>query len=155
MAIPKNYHCIGARLKAVGELQIIVHGPDGAVKEQRFLKNLVVSGGLGFLANAIIAASASPMTAMAVGTGTAAPALANTALQTETFRAAFTSSGVAGPVTTMTLVIPPASATGAITEAGLFNQLTLGGLMLSRVVFAAVNKAAADTLTITWTVTLS
>jgi hypothetical protein len=41
---------------------------------------------------------------------------------------------------------------GAIQEAGVFNALT-AGTMLSRTVFAAVNKTASDTLTITWRVT--
>ena len=45
-------------------------------------------------------------------------------------------------------------ATGAITEAGIFNAST-SGTMLCRTVFSAVNKAADDTLTVTWTITLS
>ena len=45
-------------------------------------------------------------------------------------------------------------ATGAVTEAGLFNAVT-GGDMLCRTVFAVVNKAADDTMTVTWTITVS
>ena len=45
-------------------------------------------------------------------------------------------------------------ATGAITEAGIFNAAT-SGTMLCRTVFSTVNKAADDTLTVTWTITLS
>ena len=44
--------------------------------------------------------------------------------------------------------------TGAITEAGLFNAVT-GGTMLCRTVFSVVNKGASDSMTITWTVTVS
>jgi hypothetical protein len=44
--------------------------------------------------------------------------------------------------------------TGAVTEAGLFNAAT-GGDMLCRTVFSVVNKAADDTMAITWTITLS
>jgi hypothetical protein len=48
----------------------------------------------------------------------------------------------------------PGEATGAVTEAGIFNAST-SGTMLCRTVFPVVNKQAGDTLQITWTVTLS
>jgi hypothetical protein len=41
-----------------------------------------------------------------------------------------------------------------VTEAGVFNAAT-GGDMLCRTVFDVVNKAADDTMAITWTVTLA
>ena len=44
--------------------------------------------------------------------------------------------------------------TGAITEAGIFNDPTTG-TMLARTVFATVNKGAADVMTISWDVTIS
>jgi hypothetical protein len=45
-------------------------------------------------------------------------------------------------------------ATGAVTEAGIFNALTAGD-MLCRTVFAVVNKGADDTMAVTWTITLA
>jgi hypothetical protein len=45
-------------------------------------------------------------------------------------------------------------ATGAVTEAGIFNASS-SGTMLCRVVFSAINKAADDTMSVTWTITLS
>jgi hypothetical protein len=44
-------------------------------------------------------------------------------------------------------------ATGAVTEAGLFNASS-GGTMLCRTVFSVVNKGAQDILNITWVITL-
>ena len=44
--------------------------------------------------------------------------------------------------------------TGALTEAGIFNASS-GGTMLCRTEFDVVNKGSADTMTITWTVTVS
>ena len=44
--------------------------------------------------------------------------------------------------------------TGAITEAGIFNALT-AGTMLCRTTFPVVNKAAGDSIVITWVVTIS
>ena len=47
-------------------------------------------------------------------------------------------------------------ATGAVKEAGIFNSGTAAaGDMLSRTTFAVVNKAADDTMAVTWTITLS
>ena len=46
------------------------------------------------------------------------------------------------------------SGTGAITEAGIFNASS-SGTMLCRTVFSVVNKGASDSMTITWTVTVS
>lgn len=48
----------------------------------------------------------------------------------------------------------PGEGTGAVTEAGVFNAATAAD-MLCRTVFAVVNKAATDTMVITWTITLS
>ena len=45
-------------------------------------------------------------------------------------------------------------ATGAVTEAAIFNASS-SGTMLCRVVFAAINKASADTMSVTWVITLT
>jgi hypothetical protein len=49
---------------------------------------------------------------------------------------------------------PAGTGTGAVTEAGLFNDGTAGD-MLCRTVFSVINKGAADTLGVTWTVTVN
>jgi hypothetical protein len=110
--------------------------------------------GQNFVASAIINSSTSPFTAMAVGTGTTAAALGDTTLQTEVARSAYTSSSVSTNVVTLATTFAAGTATGALTEAGIFNNNSSGGTMLSRVVFSAVNKGALDTLTLNWTLTL-
>ena len=45
-------------------------------------------------------------------------------------------------------------ATGAVTEAGIFNASSAGD-MLCRTVFDVVNKAADDTMTVTWVITVA
>ena len=54
----------------------------------------------------------------------------------------------------MWLVLRLADATGAVTEAGIFNAAS-GGTMLCRTVFSVVNKGADDSLSVTWTITLT
>jgi len=72
-----------------GDIQILLNGE--VVVEK---KNLIVQAGKNFVASAIINSSTSPFTAMAVGTGTTAAALADTTLETEVARSAYTSSSV-------------------------------------------------------------
>jgi hypothetical protein len=51
-------------------------------------------------------------------------------------------------------MFPAGTATGAITEAGIFNAAT-GGTMLCRTTFPVINKGSADSLAVTWVVTVS
>ena len=115
---------------------------------------MIVQVGKNFLASAVINNSTSPFVAMAIGTGTNAASLSDTTLQIESTRAAFTTSSVSTNVVSLSNTYAAGTGTGAVTEAGIFNNSTSGGTMLSRVVFSAVNKSAADTLTINWTVTV-
>ena len=143
-------------IKATGQLKITVTAPDGTVKQEQTVKNLVVTTGLNFIASRMKDATATVMSHMAIGTGTTAPELGNTALGTESARVALASTTVTGNAVAYTATFPagtPASLT-AITEAGIFNAAS-AGTMLCRTVFAAVNKDVGDTLSITWTVTIS
>jgi hypothetical protein len=96
---------------------------------------------------------------MEIGTGTATPAKANTALAAAAARVALTSATIVTTTSTGDSVqyvatFNPGVGTGAITEAGLFNASSAGA-MLCRTVFNVVNKDTEDTLTITWKVIVS
>lgn len=143
-------------IKATGQLSIKITAADGTVKHDETVKNLVVTSGLDFIASRMKDASASVMSHMAIGTGTTAAALGQTGLVTESARVALTSTTVTGNQVAYVATFPagtPASL-AAITEAGLFNANS-GGTMLCRTVFPAVNKDVNDTMSITWTVTIS
>lgn len=143
-------------IKATGQLKITVTAPDGSVKQEQEVKNLVVTTGLGFIASRMKDATATAMSHMAIGTGSTAAALGNTGLGTESARVALTSTTVTANQVAYVATFAagtPATLT-AITEAGLFNAAS-AGTMLCRTVFAAVNKDVNDTLSITWTVTIS
>ena len=94
------------------------------------------------------------MTHMGVGTGTASADLSDTALGTETVRQVFDTATRSNSVITFVTTYAPGTATAAITEAAIFNAASAGD-MLCRTQFAVVNKAAADTMIVTWTVTIS
>jgi hypothetical protein len=100
-------------------------------------------------------ATATAMTHMAVGSGTSAAAAGDTALGTQiSSRVALTSTTVTSNAVAYVAAFGAGVSTGAITEAGIFNAST-AGTMLCRTVFSVVNKAAADTLQITWTITIN
>ena len=144
------------KIVATGELKIVVTAPDGTVKHEQEVKNLVVTAGLGFIASRMAGTSAAVMSHMAIGTGSTAAAAGNTTLGTESARVALTSTTPTGAAVAYVATFPagtPASLT-AITEAGLFNASS-AGTMLCRTVFSVVNKDAGDTMSITWTVTMA
>jgi hypothetical protein len=139
-----------------GDLTITVKdAATGTIKDQRELKNLVVTAGKGFIASRMAAAGASVMGWIAVGTDSTAAAVGNTALGTELARVATTVSGGTVSTNTVTYVstFPAGTGTGALVEAGIFNASSAGTL-LSRTVFSVVNKGAADEMTITWVITV-
>ena len=144
------------KIIATGELKIVVTAPDGTVKHEQEVKNLVVTTGLGFIASRMKDATATAMSHMAIGTGSTAAAANNTTLGTESARVALTSTTVTAAAVAYVATFPagtPASL-AAITEAGLFNASS-AGTMLCRTVFSVVNKDVGDTMSITWTVTMA
>jgi hypothetical protein len=141
--------------KPTGELEIVVRGPDGNIKEIRQAKNLVVAAGKTYIASRIVSGSASAiMSHMAIGTGTATPVSTDTTLGTEAGRVVLASASNAANAITYTATFPAGTGTGAITEAAVLN-LSSGGTMLCRTTFPVVNKAAGDSIAVTWVVTIS
>ena len=139
-------------IKLSGCLAICLYGPDGQLKDSREVKNLVVAGGKTFIAARMVAAAAAVMSHMAIGSGVAAAAVADTALGTQLGRAALTSGTSSAAVATYVASFAAGVGTGAVTEAGIFND-PAAGTMLCRTVFPVINKGAADTMSITWQVT--
>ena len=81
-------------------------------------------------------------------------AASDTALGTEAARVSLTSTTVTSNAVAYVASFAAGTGTGAITEAGILNASS-GGTLLCRTVFSVVNKAASDSMTITWTVTIS
>lgn len=141
-------------IKASGALRIVVTGPDGKVKEEREIPNLVVTVGKNFVASRMVGTTSAAMSHMAIGADSTAPAAGNTALGSELGRVALSSSGAANNVVTYQATFPAGTGTGAVVEAGILNASSAGTL-LCRTTFAVVNKSVNDSMSITWTVTIS
>jgi hypothetical protein len=140
---------VNENLKLTGALTIALN--DEVVHE---VDNLVVTAGKNYVASRMKDTTKAAMTHMAVGTGTTAAAASQTALVTENDRNTLTSTTVTANAIAYVCTWAAGDATAALTEAGIFNASS-GGDMLCRTVFSVVNKAAADSMTITWTVTVS
>ncbi len=136
-------------LKMKGHLTIAVNG-----EVVRDVPNLVVSVGKNFVASRIKDATLDPMSHMAIGTGTAAPANGDTALGSELQRNTLGSTAVSNNIVTYQATFAAGEGVGAVTEAGLFNASS-AGTMFCLTGFAVVNKGASDSMTITWSVTVS
>ena len=136
-------------LKMKGRLTISIN--DEVVQE---IDNLVVTTGKEYVASRIKDTTATAMSHMAIGTGTTAAAASDTALVSESARTALTSTTVSTNTVVYVDTFGAGTGTGAITEAGVFNASS-SGTMLCRTVFSVVNKGADDSMTITWTITVS
>jgi hypothetical protein len=147
---------VNDNIKITGDVKIDIIGADGAVKDTREIKNLVVTSGKTFIASRMVGVGSNVMGWMELGTGTTAAAVGDTALQTAIAgsRVALTSGTSATNVVTYVASFPAGTGTGAVTEAGVFNASS-AGTMLCRTVFSVVNKGAADAMSITWTITVS
>ena len=144
---------INDTIKVTGELKITVTKPDGNVHET-VVPNIVVTDGKEYIASRMKDASATAMSHMAIGTGSTAAAAGDAALGNEASRVALTSTTVTSNAVAYVATFAAGTGTGAITEAGIFNASS-SGTLLCRTVFSVINKGAADTLGITWTVTVN
>lgn len=149
---------INEKLKLSGALSIVLTDKNGNVKDSREVKNLVVNAGLAYIISRMVGTDKGTMSHMALGAGTAAAAAGQTDLLSMLgIREALDTTTIVGANSEKVQYVctfEPGDATGAITEAGIFNNAA-GGDMLCRTVFPVVNKAADDQMAVTWTITLA
>ena len=145
---------INENMKATGRLNIVLKDSDGKVKDTREVDNLVVTDGLTFICSRMAGTSSAVMSHMAIGSGTTAAAAGDTTLGSELHRESLDSTTPSANTIEYVSSFEAGEGTGAVTEAGIFNAAS-GGDLLCRTVFSVVNKAANDTMSITWTITLT
>lgn len=140
------------------------------MRQEIYVPNLVVTTGKEFIASRMVNDATNKMSHMAIGVGSTAEVVGNTALVTELSviggytgytRAALTTSAAIGATVTYVATFaagnPSAPSEGAggsvLREAGIFNGIT-ASTMLCRTTYPTVTKLPADALTITWTITI-
>lgn len=153
---------LSENIKLKGELKLEFRNVKTGKIRKYVYRNMVVTFGKNAIAQRLTGDSnAGEITYCATGTGTTAPALADTGLQTELTRKQISTRGYSGNVATFTTFFTISESNGVLREAGLFGNgvgrtasSTPGsGQLYCRV---AINrtKSANDTLTLTWTVTV-
>jgi len=147
-----------SRVGVKGMCHLQLFGPDGKLKTERFVQNIVVNTGLTHIADQMAATSDQTlMTHMSVGTSGGTPGAGNTDLGAIAgSRLGLTGSTPtdSGAVVTYTCTFSAGVSTAALVEAGIFNAVS-GGTMLCRTVYDVINKLSADSLAISWTLTFS
>jgi hypothetical protein len=117
--------------------------------------NLIVTQGKNYITSRMLGTSKPVISHIGLGTGTTSAALSDTSLTTQLgSRLPLDSSdGTTSQQIVYSIQLNPGTATGVLTEAGLFNSATIGiGDMLSHLVFSPVTKGVDDTIIINWTV---
>lgn len=139
-------------LKKHFNIDLAIAGITGHYTTEALKGNLVVTTGHAAYAGQISGVTTAPFTAMAYGTGAVAAAAGDTALGAEVSRGAATITRVTTTTTNDTAQwVKTFTAPGnqAITEEGLFDNNTSGGILLARQVFSAINMVLNDTVQFT------
>jgi hypothetical protein len=141
------------KMNATGKVHVVLTDKNGNIKQEFETNNLVVDDGLDHIASRLNS-TPTAMSHMALGSDNTAAASSDSALGTELARVTFDSDNVTNNAIAYVATFSAGTATGSISEAGIFNASS-AGTMLCRTVFSVVNKAASDVLTVTWTVTIA
>lgn len=147
---------LNEKINLNGSVHIQLFDENMKIKQEHENHNLIVTVGKSYLATWLAAASQAGefMSYIGVGTNSTPAAAGDTDLGTPL------ATRVLGTLTSATntwqnvATFNPGVDTGAITEAGLFTASS-SGTMFAHQVFPVYNKAAGDTLIVTWTVTFS
>lgn len=137
--------------KAVGRLRIERIKPNGK-KEVWHETNQVVGSGEVLIASRLVDSADDPISHMAIGDDSTSVNSADVALKSELARVAVTTTRN-GNVISYSAVFNAGVGTGAIKEAGLFNDGS-AGIMLCRTVFGVKTKDPNDVITISWDITI-
>jgi len=138
-----------------GHAHIELRGPDGRIKEVRDIENTITELMDAQVADQMADQTDAAIGYMAVGTGSG-QAASDTGLDATLDRNALDSTtqgaGAADNDVVYVCTWAPTDGTGAITEAGIM-RLDDDATLMTYSDFAVINKGAADSLVITWTVT--
>ena len=139
--------------KVLGHLQIYARHEDGRIEKVVDQKNLVTTVGLNLLRDLISGNGSAFITHAALGSGTTAPSLTDTALENEVIRKAVAvdiSIGSGKVRFEWEIGKPEANSPGTISEAGLLTALS-GGILVTHITFAPFNKTDKIELSCKWT----
>lgn len=145
---------INESVKLKGRLNVQHLDQNGQLKNSQDVDNLVVAVGKDLIAARLLGNTLALPSHMAIGSSSTAAATSQTTLLGELGRVTLDSSARVSNTNTYIATFPAGTGTGAVVEAGIFNAGSSGN-MLCRTTFSVVNKAAGDTIIITWNLTVA
>lgn len=141
------------KFKVSGIVKIDLIDQFGNLKKTE-VSNLVVTAGASFIASRMVAATATLMSHLAVGTSNTAKAAGQTTLVAEIARVTLTGASNSTNTVTYTASLAAGVGTGNLQEAGIFNASS-AGTMLARTTFPLLTKESTDTVNITWVISIT
>lgn len=141
-------------IPVTGQAQLTWRDPLGCIKSRWTQENLIVSAGLAHIASRMVDDTDDVMSHMAVGSSDTTPALDQTALQgTEHERVSATISRDGTSFTVEATFGSGIASDVNVAEFGIFNAAS-GGTMLARFISSNFTLPSADTVDITWSITI-
>lgn len=147
-----------------GFVDVMVYDEFGTLKEERHYDNGITNVGFELIADRIADHSGfvgNQANYIALGTSSTAFAVTQTALGAELSGGSYARQQDTDAIYTagtksfaISATFGAGVATGALTESGLFDASTTGNMM-ARQTFSTINVGASDSITVTWTITLS
>ena len=161
LAAPYSEH---EAMAVKGFVDVAVYDEFGDLKEERHYDNGITNTGFEVIADRLAGHSGftgNEANYIGVGTGSTAFAVTQTALVTELVGGSYARQQDTDATYTsgsksfaISATFAAGVATGALQESGLFDASSSGN-MLARQTFSTINVGASDSITITWTITLS
>ena len=140
-----------------GHLVIELFDPEGKLKDRREMKNTITALHDVTVADRLAGGTDDLIDNTGIGTTSGGKSTASTALEAEVARVVDDSdtqgAGAADNDVVHIATFGAGVGTGALLEAGLFTDVNPGATLQAYKEFAAVNKAAGDSLVTTWTIT--
>lgn len=139
-----------------GTVLLQVFNPASGLVQVSMGFNTVTTAGKGWVIDRIQTAASTPaiMDYQAIGSGSTASAVGDTALETELARGQGTLSQPTATTDRLVTTFAAGTGTGTVTETGRLNASS-SGTLLARQVFSAVTKGSGDSLTVTHDITIS
>jgi len=145
----------GIKLEAFMNLLAVLKDKDGKVIDEQKVSNQVQTAMLTHVADALSAQAETQASHMGIGSGTG-QGVGDNALATQLTRQALDNAtpSHSAAVVTYHRTFAAGEGTGTVTEAGVFNDVAAGTMLLynDSISFA---KGAGDSLELTWTLTIS
>lgn len=148
------------RARFIGSVETRLHDADGSLAWSGRSPNMIVNGGLAEIANLLIGTTTSLPVYIALGTGTTAVSVSQTALGSgdpTTWRSIAAKTKYSTYIASYETIYTTTQANGTWSEIGLFSNATataFTGVLFARALIS-VTKTSSQTLSVSWRVQVS